>query len=213
MSEHIENRDRILNFLKEELVGPSQHGDLIDCSGTIFFESDKDFYHSWKQMNGEEILQRDPPMLRYGIGVLYPFAEKANNNSEEENTNLEDKDGDVNQTDEDLTTDSFAKDIEKIQDNLEKSKTDSSEAESDDFNISSVNDYNPSSMGISFLAEFSEKSQLIVNVSGGYYRQKKVYILNKSIQNNEQGKNIDSQSENIHDRIWQLKNPLLELEM
>jgi len=203
MSEHIENRDRVLEFLKEELVGPSQHGDSIDCSGTIFFESDKDFYRSWKQMNGEEILQRDPPMLRYGIGVLYPLGDIAKNDSEEENINLEENDEKLNNTDEDLTTDSFTKDIEKIQNSLDNSQTDSSEAESDDFNISSANDYNPSSMGISFLAEFPKQSRLIVKISGGYYRQKKVYLPKKD----EQEENSPSQ-ENSRERIWWLRKPL-----
>ena len=73
MPNHFENRNGILNSLREELVGPSPTGMEIDCTVSIKFEDPKEAYKPWRQKgSGDEILQRDSPSKRYGIGVLYP---------------------------------------------------------------------------------------------------------------------------------------------
>ena len=74
MSDHVRNRDFILRSLRAELVGPSPAGDEIDVTGEVSFENAKSSYGPWRQKSsGEEILQRDPPVKRYGVGVLYPL--------------------------------------------------------------------------------------------------------------------------------------------
>ena len=73
MPDHIANRDKIIQALREELVGPSPQGKSIKCYGEITFESDKDLYQPRRQDSGEEILQRDPPLVRYGVGILHPI--------------------------------------------------------------------------------------------------------------------------------------------
>jgi hypothetical protein len=70
---HIANRSLIVDALCEELVGPSPQGRAISCAGHVSFSSNEAFYGPWRQENGEEILQRDPPIVRYGVGVLYPM--------------------------------------------------------------------------------------------------------------------------------------------
>jgi hypothetical protein len=60
---HMENRTQLIISLREELVGPSPQGEELDCSGEIRFED----------ASGEEILMRDRPVKRYGVGVLYPI--------------------------------------------------------------------------------------------------------------------------------------------
>ena len=50
-------RDRIVEFLRRELVGP----DPVD---------------GYRQPNGEEILITEPPRNRYGAGILFPQAAK-----------------------------------------------------------------------------------------------------------------------------------------
>ncbi|MDF5724002.1 MAG: hypothetical protein PUP91_26765, partial [Rhizonema sp. PD37] len=80
MTKHIENRDKIIQSLREELVGPSPQGKAINCSGEITFNSAQEgFYGPWIQDNGEEILQRDSPTIRYGVGVLYSLNTKLEN--------------------------------------------------------------------------------------------------------------------------------------
>jgi hypothetical protein len=180
MPDHIANRRKIISALKEELVGPSPQGTEIDCNVEIKFAEAASSYGPWKQYGtGEEILHRDAPTKRYGVGVLYPLetiaedepeaagdetsGEVAIDNSEQEITNL--------QVEEQRT-----ENIEKI-----ASRTDrrGGERETDDFDLTTANLYKPSSMAVSFLAEFPEGSELIVKASGGRYRNKKVQIADK----------------------------------
>ncbi len=176
MTEHIENRDKIIQALREELVGPSPQGKPRNCSGEITFNSDKEgFYDPWRQDNGEEILQRDPPRIRYGVGVLYPL-----------NTKLENEDLTSNQSDKDPIQDNQQEEIDIITDeekgSLEKSKdkeqiSEIAEDNGEDFDLSAANASKPSSMGISFLAEFPEKSVLVIKITDcGRYYQKKVKV-------------------------------------
>src|SRR5258708_33253839 len=73
MPDHIKNRAGIVVALAEELIGPAPRGREIDCSGDVSFSTIPESYGPFKQAgSGEEILQRDTPTKRYGIGVLYP---------------------------------------------------------------------------------------------------------------------------------------------
>ena len=78
MVDHIADRDLILNSLKEELVGPAPAGEELDCTQPVRFDDMDQSYRCYRQKgSGEEILQRDSPTKRYGIGVLYPFGTMA----------------------------------------------------------------------------------------------------------------------------------------
>jgi hypothetical protein len=169
MANHIENRDQIIQFLREELVGPSPQGEAIKCQGEIKFSSNEQFYRCWKQENGEEILQRDPPIVRYGVGVLYPFGVSQNDDTSKDDNLQEVID---EQTSEELIDEKVIENLEKIKEDIANSK----ETELDDFDLSSANAYKPSSMGVSFLGEFPDNSKLVVTVSGGYYHQKKLTV-------------------------------------
>jgi hypothetical protein len=179
MDKHIKNRDQIIEFLREELVGPSLQGESIDCSGEINFSSNEEFYRPWRQDNGEEILRRDPPLVRYGVGVLYPLGQKL---EDDEDKNKSNEDNEQNLPDEENNgTDSLIQEkanesIETIKEKIEKEIADSIKPESDDFDLSSANAYLPSSMGVSFLGEFVHNAKLIVKVSGGYYKPKIVKV-------------------------------------
>src|SRR5208282_1843354 len=73
MVDHIADRSVLLDSLRRELVGPDARGEELDCTQPVTFPTLEKSYGPWRQKgNGEEILQRDPPMKRYGIGVLYP---------------------------------------------------------------------------------------------------------------------------------------------
>lgn len=74
MYDHIQNRDAVLKMLREELVGPCMVGDEIDCNQPVYLPEVESAYKPYRQLgSGEEILQRDSPTKRYGIGVLYPM--------------------------------------------------------------------------------------------------------------------------------------------
>lgn len=166
MAEHIQNRENVIQFLREELVGSSPQGEPKDCSGEVNFQSDQEFYRPWRQANGEEILQRDPPLIRYGVGVLYPLGKK--HEHEESQEHLE--------TSETKPDNVIEENAYQSLENSQKDITDSKEPESDEFDLSTANAYLPSSMGVSFLGEFFQNSQLLVKGWGGCYLPKIVKV-------------------------------------
>ncbi len=74
MSSHlIQGRNTLIEALKQELLGPIPQGQLIDAEGDLAFETDEEAYGPFRQIsNGEEIVHRDTPVRRYGVGILYP---------------------------------------------------------------------------------------------------------------------------------------------
>jgi len=175
MSTNIINRHLILKTIREELVGPSPQGKELDCSAIKPFESSKDSYGPWKQKeNGEEILQRDPPTKRYGIGVLYPWQIVADDTAEDagsvaigmHNRSKEDDTETVN-----VLTSEVTYDIEKSL--KRESILDDGLSELD---LSATNTYRPSSMGISFLAELPPGSKVVVEASLGRYKPIEVQV-------------------------------------
>ncbi|GAA6616838.1 helicase-related protein [Scytonema sp. NUACC26] len=177
MPDHITNRDKIIQALREELVGPSPQGKPINCSGEITFQDNEEFYQPWRQDNGEEILQRDPPLVRYGVGVLHPVGTPLEN-EDLKTSELGQNIVEINhieeiKADEEIITDEAKQNIEDIAKNI----LESPEVESNDFDLSTANSSKPSSMGISFLAEFPKDSILVVKATNsGCYRQKKVKV-------------------------------------
>lgn len=175
MSTNITNRRLVLKALREELVGPSPRGQELDCSASVRFESSKDSYGPWKQKeNGEEILQRDPPTKRYGIGVLYPWQIVAEDTPEDAGTTaigLHSRDKEDNQrTDSPLTLQGAA--------DIKKSLTRDNNFDDglNDLDLSASNTYRPSSMGISFLADLPPGSKVIVEASLGRYKPIEVQV-------------------------------------
>ena len=74
MNQNISNREALLVALRRELFGPDPQGQSIDCSLPIVFAEQQLAYGPFRDKNtGEEILQRDRPTKRYGIGLLYPL--------------------------------------------------------------------------------------------------------------------------------------------
>ncbi len=178
MCDHIANRDAILKVLREELVGPCMVGEEIDCNQYIYLPEVESAYKPYRQLgSGEEILQRDSPTKRYGIGVLYPQGGAII--SEEVERPLPEFDNDtVPQYDKnaDIFTSSAIHDCEKIASRLERSLP---EATSDDLDILSANAYRPSSMAISLLVHLPESAELSVVATGGRYREKSVTLIDR----------------------------------
>ncbi|MDQ3459730.1 MAG: hypothetical protein M3498_10600, partial [Deinococcota bacterium] len=131
---HIANRSLIVDALCEELVGPSPQGRAISCAGHVSFSSNEAFYGPWRQENGEEILQRDPPIVRYGVGVLYPMKSEF----EKEETAPEEGAPVVDEG-RDITTDKFVQEVEAI----EKRAGQNAEPEGDDLELPTANAVQP----------------------------------------------------------------------
>src|SRR4051812_34761995 len=78
------NRRLIIKALRDELIGPAPAGKELDCTPPVFFAKAQEAYGPWTQKGtGEEILLRDVPTKRYGIGVLYPEETKTQESVDE----------------------------------------------------------------------------------------------------------------------------------
>ena len=203
MADHVGNRKIIMKALREELVGPSPQGEELDCANAIIFEDITKFRMPWKQKDiGEEILQRDRPLKRYGIGVLYPFATPDENEETVPLTDAacsigeaEEPEGEASSTN--LLTDKGTKDIEDI---IKRADTTGGDTDPYDLDLTSANTYRPSTIGISFLAEFPRDCSLVVEVPSfnkfcesavnGRYTKNKVRVEGK-------------------DRDWWLRSPVI----
>lgn len=196
MPNYIEGRDSILQALKEELVGPSPQGKEIDCTQPIHFDDAKLSFGPWYQQgeSGEEILLRDPPCKRYGVGVLYPIKTSAEEIPQDATlkafTNSSEEQDEIASLETSIVG-SAQQTIEKIEESIEK-RADKVKRELDtnDFDLSLANTFRPGSMGISFLTEFPDDAMLIVEVTGGRYRKHKIQV---------QGQ----------ERVWWLRSPVL----
>src|SRR5260370_6217228 len=148
MPDYVEGRSIILRTLREELVGPSPQGKEIDCSQSISFDDAKQSYGPWRQQgSGEEILLRDPPCKRYGVGVLYPLGTPPEEISQdpiaETLTRLDDTQASTFPIG-DIVTDRAQQSIDKIERRTEILPAD---PDSYDFDLSQANTFRPSSMG------------------------------------------------------------------
>lgn len=189
MVDHIANRGRIMSSLREELVGPAPQGKELDCSGDVIFASTPDSYGPWRQKSsGEEILQRDPPVKRYGVGVLYPFKMPDAPVTDDTTPGADSITGGGGNTptdepeappeDDRYTVELPVPDVEEILDRAEKGGG-ARERDTEEFDLSTANAYKPSSMAVSFLLELPEKSELLVEATGGRYHSKTVLIDDK----------------------------------
>jgi len=168
LTSHIENRELLIRALREELVGPSPQGGEIDCSEKIAFEEADNFYKPWRQKGtGDEILQRDPPCGRYGTGVLYPAGMLSGDDGESNGgaarvdvTEQEEEGAGLDSAASPLSDEA----LQCLEEIGERPGTGGEGADPDDFDLSAANKYKPSSMGISFLAEFPKGSSLVVDV-------------------------------------------------
>lgn len=164
MINHAQNRELILEALKRELVGPAPAGREIDITRDLVFDSWEELRQPFRQKgSGEEILLRDPPIKRYGVGVLFPSESP-----------LEDREVDAG----DVPADGWELPEPEVaaQATYDEESDVSITDEADEFDLSLANSYQPSTMGVSFLAEFPTASILRVNVEGGRYLRRKILV-------------------------------------
>jgi len=166
LSPHIDNREEFIQFIRSEMIGPCLSGDSLDCSGEIKFEEWEDADGPWIQKETrDEIIHRETPVNRYGIGVLYPPQISHEEVLPSGNDGTEGQKGNISGEEDEKNTEvkCYGRREEEISD-------------SDDFDLSLTSTLKPSSMAVSFLAELPDDSSLIVSVNGGRYLSKEVTI-------------------------------------
>lgn len=208
MTSHLENRERLVQALKDELVGPSPQGQPIDCSNLPQFLTPESLYGPWKQAgSGEEILLRDRPSKRYGVGVLYSQGAVGDEQVNTAGLPAESEENQAKPTfDGDALVDPVSDHAKKEMDSIAEKIAGLSEDQSDvDFDISAANTYRPSTIAVSFLTDFPEGAVLRVDASGGRYRkQQAAYLIeDKDVEVSEGARKLQERH-----REWWLRSPV-----
>jgi hypothetical protein len=184
MVNHVLNRDIIITSLRGELIGPLPRGEELDTSKPVHFNKDDSWYGPWRQMGtGEEIILRDTPTKRYGIGVLYPYGTSSDLKISDSGP---DAIGLLSKTEQDELAEStiFQGDDRDRVNNLdvvsEKVSRLSGESNHNDLDLSLANAYRPSSMGVSLLIEVNDETKLIVEATGGRYNKFPITVGNST---------------------------------
>lgn len=173
MEEQLNARTEMLLALKRELVGPDPRGDYLDCSQPIVFADPSSeakapkaptpaAYRPYRQTDsGDEILShRDKPGARYGVGVLYPQVVQAEESATVEAGAIEGDSGRPRDQDD------INERVQSIEGRLGGARRLN---ETDDLDVSLANAFQPSSLGLSFLADIPEGSSLVIRATGGRY--------------------------------------------
>lgn len=174
LEDNLKNREFIVQHLREELYGPVVQGQELE---TFYFENENDSYKPY-QRAGEEVLRRGSmPLWRYGVGVLFPQSYQSTKN-ELENDDIESGNVDDKALKEDNAEHKGIEELTKLAERVSLAE-DSTENEPD---IPQDKRNKASSMGLSFLAELQDSSQLIIQLprqhpkyhtatNGVYYKQ------------------------------------------
>jgi hypothetical protein len=175
LQENLNNRRWLLDRLRAEIIGPDlpqDHGAIpLELGQETVFKS----WDAWRlakiQPGGEEILWQDPPIKRYGAGVLFPVGITEQRHLAEDANTTPLEGGEV-----DPVTDARADEIleEKLR---KKTGTSSLVDDSDSHEVTLANAYRPSALGISFLANLNAESDLMqVTVSFAQYIRQSALI-------------------------------------
>ncbi|MFK2827123.1 helicase-related protein [Bacillus sp. B190/17] len=172
LEQSLHNRQKVIDNVKEEIIGPSQIRDYylkFNPFGSTVFGSKEELYKPYYWQTGgvkEEILQRESPMQRYVSGLLFPLGTSKN-----DEVFLEtpiDKDSNVNQ------------DNGKIDELFEHQ--DGIETTEDDGEVElfpQKNDFMPSTMGLTFCVN-KDLPNLRVRIEGGSYTPHNVRVKGES---------------------------------
>lgn len=146
------NREKMLARLRAEIVGPDPAGNkvgLVEKQAMTWEE----FRVARQQLNGEEIVWQDPPTKRFGAGILFPqgtdelLAQVAANAGGEAMPDAQDLAPEGAELDDDSV---------KADGGSRLAATAESE-DPDDQGITLANAFRPSALGLSFLADLSDK--------------------------------------------------------
>ena len=178
--EHLGSRESVLAALKSELVGPDPRGHELDFSRAVKFAAPADSYGPWRQMgSGEEVLQDGMPTQRYGVGVLYAANEKPP--VETEPLETPPAPGDGEESGPDLLRGEARRHIEsQLEQVAAAAAAGSGQEPADDFDIAGANDYRPTTMAVSFLADVRAKPTVVIEAHGGRYTPHEVLVGDRS---------------------------------
>ena len=187
---HSENRQEIVNFLRADMLGPSNLTKFIefsdlDTTNEVHFKNEEESFKCFLDLETQQEILTASPSKTYGIGILYPQGLEITEEESLEDEELKEiditsltVDDSTNDTEENLN---FIKDIKKRKD--KKSYSDNDEQPEI---IKLTHSRKPSAMGISFRFNLTEDSVLKIRVTGGFYSEFPVFRMwEKSNSNGE----------------------------
>lgn len=176
--DHVANRDRIVGALRAEIVGPDSMGQEIDFTEEAIYDDvpvcQRRTAEAVKRKElAQEILRGEPPNQRYGAGVLYPVGVMVATAQDVPTEQPVDDESTVtiDQTD--------TQEFDEIRERAAGGKAEENSEEDRAFSLDSANEFQPSSMGISFLAMLTRECTIRVEVSGGRYEGRSATVRSK----------------------------------
>lgn len=161
-------RHTIVEALRAELFGPPANtqnpvGRPVSFRDALVFQSRQDSHGPFHEAGtGNEVLVRDRPTKRYGVGVLYPHEQPQADANEGEAETV------IVGADDDRPSDPVPE--------THFSNSGRAEADDDDFDLSATSQYRPSAMAVSLLAELEADDLIEVVVTGGRYESQRVRV-------------------------------------
>ena len=191
---HIKNRDKLINFIKSDLVGPMKdyEGLLftpIDTNQKIIFNDRDDANKLFcDKDSGEEILfmwdNAFNPLKTYSAGILYPVG--ATIGSDNEKDEIDDDTEDEIEILEPVLSSNESEKLEKKVKNLDDDQQ---------IDVSAVNERKPSAIALSFRFSVNEQTMFKAKFSGAAYEPIVTYETNR--QNKKNIKDLIKPTENI----------------
>ncbi|MFI9468370.1 helicase-related protein [Streptomyces sp. NPDC052492] len=160
ISDHLGPREDVIDALRAELFGPAPAGKSLAQES---FDNWEEARGPWVDPeSGEEILDR-APLVRYGVGVLYPAESTARPADEDRTVVAGLVEGELD-----------GKVFEGLQEAAQR--TVGGPPEDDDFDLAGANDRRPSTMGLSFMLAGGSGTALRIVFTGGRYGRQNVLV-------------------------------------
>ena len=184
MADFLKSRDKVLDGLRCEMVGPDPCGIGVDLSSDVRLEGEAAYGSFFEAGTGEEILRISRPTSRYGVGVLYPTGLAMDTAAPQTEDDVLDvmEQGNHDSADQLAAPviDDFARGETAMPANSyevgDEGVTTGVGDGDDDLDLTSANQLRPSAMGISFLLDLNKASSVEVELTGGRYESVPVTI-------------------------------------
>lgn len=168
LEENLKNRERIIQGLKEELIGPTvNYTNAIDVAEITSTGKNESKFYYYKYCEKNEEVHLGQPQRHYSAGLLYPVK-----------LSMRSIDIDEMESSIEFETEStnIPSDESDTSEEMESEKDDTTETVSE-------NNYLPSTMGITFAIK-PDEPELLIRFDCGYYEKNIIEIPNRGSNNN-----------------------------
>ncbi|MFI6773980.1 helicase-related protein [Nocardia sp. NPDC050412] len=176
MANFIDARDRVVDKLRQELVGPKPAGKSLNTAAAVRFDNWDEATGPWRDaQSGEEILTEAGPTTRYGVGVLFAVDSRQAGGPDTSASN----DSDPASQGPDYAPGTAMPDAEFdiLSGSLRESLcADSEHSDDDDFDLDAANAYKPSALGVTCRVRMPAGSRITLTATFGRYRELPVRI-------------------------------------